>query len=221
MKHAENKEKTVTSTVTYPILFQVTGNTSSIARERFLVYNINSKKCSYMVESTKIVEITAQQRKFCELLILHDGEWTATECAIEAGYSEKSARQIASQLQNREKYPKVYDYILMLREEQHKKYHVNYNRHMRRLKQLSLSAEEKGNYTAAVSAEISRGKAAGLYVDRKEILTGSIDNMPKQEVERRLEELKKRFPKVVDSVALEVKEKNERKKSKPKNSKKQ
>ena len=37
MKHAENKEKTVTSTVTYPILFQVTGNTSSIARERFLV----------------------------------------------------------------------------------------------------------------------------------------------------------------------------------------
>jgi 23S rRNA pseudoU1915 N3-methylase RlmH len=60
-----------------------------------------------------------------------------------------------------------------------------------------------------------------LYVDRKEILTGSIDNMPKQEVERRLEELKKRFPKVVDSVALEVKEKNERKKSKSKNSKKQ
>ena len=37
MKHAENREKTVTSTVTYPILFQVTGNTSSIARERFLV----------------------------------------------------------------------------------------------------------------------------------------------------------------------------------------
>ena len=45
--------------------------------------------------------------------------------------------------------------------------------------------------------------------------------MPKQEVERRLEELKNRFPKVVDSVALEVKEKNERKKSKSKNSKKQ
>ena len=170
---------------------------------------------------TELINITPQQRKFCELLILHDGEWTATECAIEAGYSEKSARQIASQLQNREKYPKVYDYILMLRNEQHKKYHVNYNRHMRRLKELSLSAEEKGNYTAAVSAEISRGKAAGLYVDRKEILTGSIDNMPKQEVERRLEELKKRFPKVVDSVAFEVKEKNERRKSKPKNSKKQ
>jgi len=35
--HAENKEKSVTSTVTYPILSQVTGNTSSIARERFLV----------------------------------------------------------------------------------------------------------------------------------------------------------------------------------------
>ena len=92
---------------------------------------------------------------------------------------------------------------------------------MRRLKQLSLSAEEKGNYTAAVSAEVSRGKAAGLYVDRKEILTGSIDNMPKQEVERRLEELKKRFPKVINGLAIEVKNKSERKKSKPKNFKKQ
>jgi len=174
-----------------------------------------------MVESKKIVDVTPQQRKFCELLILYDGEWTATECAIEAGYSERSARQIASQLQNREKYPKVYDYILMLREEQHKKYHVNYNRHMRRLKQLSLSAEEKGNYTAAVSAEISRGKAAGLYVDRKEILTGSIDNMPKQEVERRLEELKKRFPKVINSIASEVKKSDEGKKFKSKNIKAQ
>ena len=63
--------------------------------------------------------------------------------------------------------PKVYDYLLDLREEQHKKYHVNYNRHMRRLASLSKSAGRKGNYTAAVSAEVSRGKAAGLYVDRK------------------------------------------------------
>jgi phage terminase small subunit len=76
------------------------------------------------MKKSNIVEITPQQRKFCELIILYDGEWTATQCAIEAGYSEKSARVIASQLQNREKYPKVYDYLLELREEQHKKYHV-------------------------------------------------------------------------------------------------
>jgi|TARA_R100000084_G_scaffold100200_1_gene54818 phage terminase small subunit len=170
------------------------------------------------MKSSKIVEITPQQRKFCELLILYDGDWTATQCAIEAGYSENSARQIASQLQNREKYPKVYDYILELREEQHKKYHVNYNRHMRRLKHLSQAAEDKGNYTAAVSAEISRGKAAGLYVDRKEILTGSIDNMAKDEVEKRLADLKKRFPKVINAVAIEEKESGEREKSLEKNS---
>jgi len=47
MKHAENKEKTVTSTVTYPLLFQVTGNTSSIARGSFLLLIINLKNCSY------------------------------------------------------------------------------------------------------------------------------------------------------------------------------
>ena len=159
------------------------------------------------MKKSNIVEITSQQRKFCELIILYDGEWTATQCAIEAGYSEKSARVIASQLQNREKYPKVYDYLLDLREEQHKKYHVNYNRHMRRLASLSKSAEEK----AAVSAEVSRGKAAGLYVDRKEILTGSIDSMPKAEVERRLADLKKRFPKVVNVLSREKKKRDERK----------
>jgi phage terminase small subunit len=162
------------------------------------------------MKKSNIVEITPQQRKFCELIIMYDGEWTATQCAIEAGYSEKSARVIASQLQNREKYPKVYDYLLELREEQHKKYHVNYNRHMRRLASLSKAAEEKGNYTAAVSAEVSRGKAAGLYVDRKEILTGSIDSMPKAEVERRLADLKKRFPKVVNAISREKKTEDER-----------
>ena len=47
MKHAENKEKTVTSTVTYSLLFQVTGNTSSIARETFLLLIINLKNYSY------------------------------------------------------------------------------------------------------------------------------------------------------------------------------
>ena len=47
MKHAENKEKTVTSTVTYPFFFQVTGNTSSIARGSFLLYFTNSENCSY------------------------------------------------------------------------------------------------------------------------------------------------------------------------------
>ena len=44
--------------------------------------------------------------------------------------------------------------------------------HLRRLAELSQKAEREGKYSAAVAAEISRGKAAGLYVDKTE-LTGA------------------------------------------------
>jgi len=43
--------------------------------------------------------------------------------------------------------------------------------HLQRLADLSASAEKEGKYSAAVSAEIARGKASGLYVESVE-LTG-------------------------------------------------
>ena len=44
-----------------------------------------------MSELTEI-NITAKQRKFAELLVRYDGEKSATECAISAGYPKKTAR---------------------------------------------------------------------------------------------------------------------------------
>ena len=44
-------------------------------------------------------------------------------------------------------------------------------------------------YNAAVAAETRRGQIAGLYVDKKEILTGTIDSMSRDEVEKKLQEL--------------------------------
>lgn len=49
---------------------------------------------------------------------------------------------------------------------------VTLESHLRRLAELSQKAEREGKYSAAVAAEISRGKAAGLYVDKTE-LTGA------------------------------------------------
>ncbi len=79
----------------------------------------------------------------------------------------------------------------------------NITRHMKRLDSLSKSAEDEKNYSAAVNAEVSRGRAAGLYVDRKEILTGSIDKMSKVEVADRLKELRNRFPEAIIDAAHE------------------
>ena len=117
-----------------------------------------------MSELTEI-NITAKQRKFAELLIRYDGEKSATECAISAGYPKKTARIYASRLQSAKEFPKVAHYISLLREEVHKKYMSNLTRHMKRLDHLSKSAEADKNYSAAVNAEVSRGRAAGLYVE--------------------------------------------------------
>ena len=45
------------------------------------------------------------------------------------------------------------------------------------------------SYSAAVNAERLRGQAAGLYIDRKEIRTGSIDSMSRDDVLKALKEL--------------------------------
>ncbi len=48
-------------------------------------------------------------------------------------------------------------------------------------------------FYAAVAAETRRGQIAGLYIDKKEILTGSIDSMSRDDVEAKLLELKKQY----------------------------
>ena len=47
--------------------------------------------------------------------------------------------------------------------------HVTLESHLSRLSVLSLAAEGEGKFAAAVAAEIARGKASGLYVDKTEI----------------------------------------------------
>jgi len=45
--------------------------------------------------------------------------------------------------------------------------------HLERLARLSDKAEQEGKYSAAVAAEVARGKASGLYVEKVE-LSGSV-----------------------------------------------
>ena len=118
---------------------------------------------------------------------------TAADCAIEAGYSEKAANQIASNLQSPKMFPLVVAEIDRLRKEWQEKYKVSYSRHIKRLDDLSRGAESASNWNAAVAAEKARGQAAGLYIDRKEILTGSIDQLSKAEVDEKLKEIEKQF----------------------------
>ena len=115
---------------------------------------------------------------------------SAKECAIQAGYSEKAAIQSASNLKQ---IPHVAEYIRELRNQEEKRYEVNLHRHLKRLDQLSKGAEDKGNWNAAVQAEKSRGQVAGLYIDRKEIMHGSIDQLSREEVDKLLTDMDKKL----------------------------
>ena len=135
-------------------------------------------------------KLTPKQIKFCLLFVQEGDTKTATQCAIEAGYSENRAKQEASELR---KHPGCMEYIRELRNQDEKKYEVNLHKHLKRLHQLSVGAEEKGNWNADVTAEKSRGQVAGLYIDRKEIMHGSIDQLNREEVDKLLSDMDKRL----------------------------
>jgi phage terminase small subunit len=129
------------------------------------------------------------QQKFAELLVYNEGRKTPTECAIEAGYDKDSAHVRASELRNPNKYPGVVKYIGELREEIQKKYEITFEKHVAELAKLRDSSRDKGAWSAAINAEVARGKAAGLYVEQKIIRTGKLEDMSEKELELKMKQL--------------------------------
>ncbi len=44
-------------------------------------------------------------------------------------------------------------------------------------------------WSAATNAEVARGKAAGLYIDQKLIMTGNLDQLSEEELESRMKQI--------------------------------
>ena len=106
------------------------------------------------------------------------------ECAHKAGY--KDARQSANKLMNKALIRKEYNYLM---NEAKKKYELNYDRAVQDLYDIRDKALEAGSFNAAISAQNSLLKVGGLVVDRKEVMIGKVDQMSREEVEKRLEQL--------------------------------
>lgn len=136
--------------------------------------------------------ITPKQEEFARIYCTED--ISQTEAAIRAGYSVKSAHAIASQLLDGKRYPHVVERIREIKAELSRKYEVTFESHVKKLAEIRDLAITNGNYPAAVAAEKSRGQAAGLYIDRKEIMHGRIDQMSREEVMREISRLQQEFP---------------------------
>ena len=135
--------------------------------------------------------LTEMQQRFAEFLVFGgpEGPMTQGEAAIAAGYSPKRARQEGSELCNPRLSPLVVKYIGQLKEERLRKHEVTYEGHVAELARLREAALKKGSFSSAVNAEANRGKAAGLYIDRKIIKTGKLEDMSEQELEAKMKQI--------------------------------
>ena len=144
--------------------------------------------------------LTEMQKRFAELLVFGgpDGPLTNAEAANQAGYREKRCRQEGSELTNPRLNPLVVKYIGELKEERLKKYEVNYASHVAELGRIKDAALKKGAWSAAVNAETNRGKAAGLYIDRKIIKTGKLEVLTEEQLESKMKQILEDYSQIID-----------------------
>jgi len=148
-------------------------------------------------------QLTPKQIKFAQELVYNEGRKTATQCAIEAKYSEDRAHVTASELQNPKLYPLVAQYIGQLRQEIQKKYDINFESHLMHLGKMRNDALDAKAWTAAINAEVARGKAAGLYIEQKIIRTGKLDDLTEEELDKRISEVLDQYSPILDGVEHE------------------
>jgi phage terminase small subunit len=166
--------------------------------------------------STKVAPLKRQRKKltqkewtFVQELVSGDGAVTMKEAALRAGYTINSAKTMAWKLTNPDINPHVVAAIQEYRAELGAKYGTTYERHMRDLQTIRDAALAAGAYGAAVQAEYRRGQALGtIYIERKEIRHGTIDSMSREEVERKLNEIKSLYGGPPPQAILDVEAKD-------------
>ena len=135
--------------------------------------------------------LTEMQMRFAELVVFgdKDGPMTQAEAAIAAGYSPKRARVEGSELLNPRLSPLVVQHVGKLKEERLEKFKVTYDGHLAELARIKDAALKRGSFSSAVNAETNRGKAAGLYIERKIIKHGKLEDMSEQELEHKMKQI--------------------------------
>ena len=135
--------------------------------------------------------LTEMQMRFAEFIVFGgaNGPMTQGEAAIAAGYSEKRARAEGSELMNPRLSPLVVQYVGKLKEERLEKHKVTYDTHVAELARIKEMALKKNSFSAAVNAETNRGKAGGLYIERKIIKHGKLEDMSEEELENKMKQI--------------------------------
>jgi hypothetical protein len=136
--------------------------------------------------------ITEKQERFARYVA--GGSMTYTEAAAKAGFTKKWSHIYGPKLMNPRYFPKVVERVRQMKEQLAIRTDLTFDGHVTKMAEIRDAAMEKGNFTAAVAAEKSRGQAAGFYVSRSEIMVGKIDQMSREEVLAEIRRLQSEFP---------------------------
>ena len=150
--------------------------------------------------------LTELQRKFAEILVFGDKDGkpvTKTEAAKLAGFSENRLSQEGYELTHPKHHPLVVDYIGKLREEKIQKYMITFDGHLQELDRIKEKALKKNSFSTAGNMEIARGKVGGLYIDRKIIKTGKLEDLSEQELENKMKQILDDYAPILNAKQIE------------------
>ncbi len=136
--------------------------------------------------------LTEQQEEFCQYYTVE--RLSATEAASRAGVG-KGTSMTRTSIGRRGSFwvnihPVVRNRLYELREELRARHRVTLQDHLIELARLREKAIAVNQMSAAISAEKNRGLACGVYVQRTEVTVAKVDSMSKDEVLKRLEQMK-------------------------------
>jgi phage terminase small subunit len=152
--------------------------------------------------------LTEMQKRFCQYLVFGgpDGPVNKMEAAELAGYSLKRCRQEGSELTNPRQNPLVVKYKDELEQERDLKFGVTYENHIAELARIKQLALKKNSFSAAVNAETNRGKAGGLYIDRKIIKHGKLEEMTEEQLEAKMKQIEDDYGALLSDDIIDVNE---------------
>jgi phage terminase small subunit len=127
-----------------------------------------------------------KHKKFCQLYVQG---MSGAEAARRAGFTKHKfgAKAQGSALLRRN--PLIANHIIDLMKKEHERAAVSMESHLTELSLLRDEARDSGQISSAISAEVSRGRAAGLYIEKKEVTVSKIETMSDDELRSRLQQL--------------------------------
>ena len=114
------------------------------------------------------------------------GKMSASEAARKAGYSQTRARQTAHELLNPKINPYIVEAINEMKQDLYETSGVSMASHLTALKEMRDEARDSNHYSAAINAEVARGRVAGFY-ELKNKAEDSMEQMSKDELIQILE----------------------------------